>query len=204
MNTEDLAKRLLGLIAASGADEGEVYIEHTSGLEVVVRDQAIERLRNKESVGYALRLIHDHRMAFVHSSDLREPSLEKAVGKGLDLAKTATADEANCLAEASPAMAKVTAYDEAAQGIPLERKVGLLRDIETMAFAYDPLIAKLIVWGEDRQKAIAKMRRALDDYGITGIKNNLPFLREAFASEIFKSGNYDTHFILKLKEGENG
>jgi acetyl-CoA carboxylase biotin carboxylase subunit len=75
---------------------------------------------------------------------------------------------------------------------------------DTVSQFYDPLIAKLIVWGEDRHKAITKMQHALHNYEISGIKNNIPFLREAFDSELFKSGNYDTHFISKLKEGKNG
>ncbi|MCJ7669209.1 MAG: ATP-grasp domain-containing protein [Dehalococcoidia bacterium] len=75
---------------------------------------------------------------------------------------------------------------------------------DTVSQFYDPLIAKLVVWGEDRNKAIIRMQHALDNYEITGIKNNIPFLRKAFDSEIFKSGNYDTHFISKLKEGKNG
>jgi len=74
---------------------------------------------------------------------------------------------------------------------------------DTVSQFYDPLIAKLVVWGEDRNKAIIRMQHALDNYEITGIKNNIPFLRKAFDSEIFKSGNYDTHFISKLKEGKN-
>jgi acetyl-CoA carboxylase biotin carboxylase subunit len=74
---------------------------------------------------------------------------------------------------------------------------------DTVSQFYDPLIAKLVVWGEDRNKAIIRMQHALDNYEITGIKNNIPFLRKVFYSEIFKSGNYDTHFISKLKEGKN-
>ena len=74
---------------------------------------------------------------------------------------------------------------------------------DTVSQFYDPLIAKLVVWGEDRNKAIIRMQRALGNYEITGIKNNIPFLRKAFDAEKFKSGNYDTHFISKLKEGEN-
>jgi acetyl-CoA carboxylase biotin carboxylase subunit len=69
---------------------------------------------------------------------------------------------------------------------------------------YDPLIAKLVAWGEDRNRAIIRIKHALDNYEITGIRNNIPFLRKAIDSGIFKSGNYDTHFIAKLKEGENG
>jgi acetyl-CoA carboxylase biotin carboxylase subunit len=75
---------------------------------------------------------------------------------------------------------------------------------DTVSQFYDPLIAKLIVWGEDRDKAIAGMQHALDNYEITGIRNNIPFLREAFDSGLFKSGDYDTHFIWKLKEEKNG
>jgi acetyl/propionyl-CoA carboxylase alpha subunit len=75
---------------------------------------------------------------------------------------------------------------------------------DTVSQFYDPLIAKLVVWGEDRHKAIVRMQHALDPYRITGIKNNIPFLKEAFDSELFKSGNYDTHFISRLKEGNNG
>lgn len=75
---------------------------------------------------------------------------------------------------------------------------------DTVSQFYDPLIAKLVVWGEDRNKAIVRMQHTLDNYEITGIKNNIPFLRGAFDSELFKSGNYDTHFISKLKEGTNG
>jgi acetyl-CoA carboxylase biotin carboxylase subunit len=75
---------------------------------------------------------------------------------------------------------------------------------DTVSQFYDPLIAKLVVWGEDRNKSIIRMQHALDNYEITGIKNNIPFLKKAFDSGIFKSGNYDTHFISKLKEGKNG
>lgn len=75
---------------------------------------------------------------------------------------------------------------------------------DTVSQFYDPLVAKLVVWGEDRDKAIIRMQHALDNYEITGIKNNIPFLREAFASRLFKSGNYDTHFISKLKEEKDG
>lgn len=75
---------------------------------------------------------------------------------------------------------------------------------DTISQFYDPLIAKLVVWGEDRDKALARMQHALDNYEITGVKNNIPFLKRAFDSPVFKSGDYDTHFISKLKEGKNG
>jgi acetyl-CoA carboxylase biotin carboxylase subunit len=75
---------------------------------------------------------------------------------------------------------------------------------DTVSQFYDPLIAKLVVWGQDRGEAMVRMQHALESYEITGIKNNLAFLKEASESEIFESGNYDTHFISKLKEEKNG
>jgi acetyl-CoA carboxylase biotin carboxylase subunit len=101
-----------------------------------------------------------------------------------------------------PSPGKIASYVEPrGEGIRVDSGY---RAGDTVSQFYDPLIAKLVVWGEDRNKAITKMRHALGNYEITGIKNNIPFLRKAFDSGIFKSGNYDTHFIAKLKEGENG
>jgi acetyl-CoA carboxylase biotin carboxylase subunit len=60
---------------------------------------------------------------------------------------------------------------------------------------YDPMISKLVVWGEDRAAAIARMRRALDEYQVRGIETNLPFHRRCFRQAAFIAGDYDTGFI---------
>ncbi|TAJ08129.1 acetyl-CoA carboxylase biotin carboxylase subunit [Marinilabiliaceae bacterium JC017] len=60
---------------------------------------------------------------------------------------------------------------------------------------YDPLISKLIVWAPSRQEAIARMKRALYEYKITGIKTSIPFLAKIMDSAAFQQGRYDTHFI---------
>lgn len=64
---------------------------------------------------------------------------------------------------------------------------------------FDPLLAKLIVHGENRRQAIELMEQALQDYHISGLKTNISFLQEAVASQLFKDGGYDTHFIEKLR-----
>jgi acetyl-CoA carboxylase biotin carboxylase subunit len=64
---------------------------------------------------------------------------------------------------------------------------------------YDPLISKLIVWGEDRERALARMRRALDEYRIGGIKHNLPFHRRLLRHASFLAGQFDTGFIDREK-----
>ena len=62
---------------------------------------------------------------------------------------------------------------------------------------YDPMIAKLIVYGSDRTEAIQRMIRAIDEYDITGIKTTLNFGKFVMQHEAFRSGNFDTHFVGK-------
>jgi acetyl-CoA carboxylase, biotin carboxylase subunit len=65
----------------------------------------------------------------------------------------------------------------------------------TIPVHYDPLISKLVVWGEDRAQAVARMRRALDEYAIGGIQTNLAFHRRLVRHPAFLAGEYDTGFI---------
>jgi acetyl-CoA carboxylase biotin carboxylase subunit len=62
---------------------------------------------------------------------------------------------------------------------------------------YDPMIAKLITYGQDREEAIQKMIRAIDEYQITGVQTTLPFCRFVMEHEAFRSGDFDTHFVSK-------
>ncbi|MCF7809980.1 acetyl-CoA carboxylase biotin carboxylase subunit [bacterium] len=60
---------------------------------------------------------------------------------------------------------------------------------------YDPLVAKLVVWGETRGAAIRRMHRALSEYRVVGLKTNIRFNRWVMDNQIFQSGNFDTRFI---------
>jgi acetyl-CoA carboxylase, biotin carboxylase subunit len=60
---------------------------------------------------------------------------------------------------------------------------------------YDPLISKLVVWGETRPQAIARMRRALEEYKIVGIRTNIPFHQTLLDTYPFITGKYDTRFV---------
>ncbi|MGK4006044.1 acetyl-CoA carboxylase biotin carboxylase subunit [Sorangium sp. So ce1036] len=62
---------------------------------------------------------------------------------------------------------------------------------------YDPLISKLSVWAPDRRAAIARMRRALAEYAVTGIRTNLAFHENLLAHPDFQAGRYDTGFIAE-------
>ncbi len=60
---------------------------------------------------------------------------------------------------------------------------------------YDPMIAKLIAHGKDRNEAIQRMVRAISDYRIFGIETTLDFCKWAIQQEAFVSGNFDTNFV---------
>jgi acetyl-CoA carboxylase biotin carboxylase subunit len=59
---------------------------------------------------------------------------------------------------------------------------------------YDPLISKMIVWGETRAQAIARMRRSLEEYKIVGVRTNIPFHQRMMDTYPFITGKYDTCF----------
>ncbi|MFL5809369.1 MAG: acetyl-CoA carboxylase biotin carboxylase subunit [Flavisolibacter sp.] len=60
---------------------------------------------------------------------------------------------------------------------------------------YDPMIAKLIAWGNNRIEAIQNILQAIKDYKIEGVSTTLPFGTFVFEHEAFISGNFDTHFV---------
>jgi acetyl-CoA carboxylase biotin carboxylase subunit len=65
---------------------------------------------------------------------------------------------------------------------------------------YDPMISKLIVWGANRDEAIRRMRRALYEYKITGVKTSIKYLERIMNTPDFIDGKYDTHFFEKNQE----
>src|SRR6202522_2971089 len=70
----------------------------------------------------------------------------------------------------------------------------------TISSYYDPLISKLSVWAPDRPRAIERMRRALSEYVVTGIRTNLAFHEKLFVHPDFVAGNYDTGFIERNRD----
>jgi len=68
---------------------------------------------------------------------------------------------------------------------------------------YDPMIAKLITYGKDREEAIDRMLRAIEEYDITGIETTLGFGKFVMQHDAFKTGNFDTHFVGKYFSPES-
>ncbi len=73
---------------------------------------------------------------------------------------------------------------------------GLYAGLQVPLF-YDPLLSKLIVWGSDRAQAIARLRRALDEYSVVGVRTTIPFARWLTHHPRFLAGDMSTDFIAE-------
>ncbi|RBN50878.1 acetyl-CoA carboxylase biotin carboxylase subunit [Flavobacterium psychrolimnae] len=67
---------------------------------------------------------------------------------------------------------------------------------------YDPMLAKLITYGETREEAIQIMIKAIEDYRVEGVQTTLPFGKFVFEHEAFRSGKFDTHFVKNYYSAE--
>ena len=65
---------------------------------------------------------------------------------------------------------------------------------------YDSMIAKLIVYGENRESCIARLERALEEFVVEGIKTTIPFYQKILKEENFLNGNYDIHWVENYME----
>src|SRR3954470_10659303 len=83
---------------------------------------------------------------------------------------------------------------------PCVRDDGGVYEGAEVSIYYDPMISKLATWGRTRTEAIERMRRALSEYAVGGIKTTLPFFREVMRDEAFVAGRLDTGFIPRFNE----
>lgn len=97
-----------------------------------------------------------------------------------------------------PSPGKITRL-QVPQG-PGVRDDGGVYEGSEVSIYYDPMISKFAVYGKDRAEAIDRMRRALAEYEIGGIKTTLPFFREVLEDEEFVAGHIDTGFIASWQE----
>jgi len=93
-----------------------------------------------------------------------------------------------------PSIGRLTRYRPPEEGDGVRNDTGVFEGAEITMF-YDPMIAKLATWGEDRAAAIDRMRAALDTFYIRGIAHNVPFLAAVMAHPRFREGRITTNFI---------
>ena len=100
-----------------------------------------------------------------------------------------------------PSTGKILHYKEP-NGIGVRVDSGFAVDSE-ISIHYDPMIAKLICWDRDRDKAINRIKRALDEFQIAGIRTNTRFLSYILNTNEFANGSYDINFIDNLNYSGN-
>ncbi|MFL5653873.1 MAG: acetyl-CoA carboxylase biotin carboxylase subunit [Ktedonobacteraceae bacterium] len=100
-----------------------------------------------------------------------------------------------------PATGTVQALQEpAGPGVRVDSS--LYKGLQVPLF-YDPLLSKLIVWGNDRPQAIARMRRALAEYQVLGVRTTLPFARWLMENPRFIEGDMSTDFVAEEWDTRN-
>lgn len=141
--------------------------------------------------------------------DLVEWQLRVAYGEPLpktqdELTVTGHALEARIYAEIPeqgylPATGKIThlSYPDTTDNVRIDSGVVAGDEITTF---YDPMIAKLIVWGENRNEAIGRLRHALSQTHIDGLGNNITFLSKILQTNSFKNIKLDTNLITREEE----
>ncbi len=145
---------------------------------------------------------------------VEHPVTEEAVGLDLvrEQLRIASGGRLEDLPESLPRRAalecRIYAEDPYNQFLPSTGRLEVLQQpagpnvrVESASYAgmvvglhYDPLLAKLITWGDTREDAIARMRRALQEYVVLGVRTSIPFHRFAMEDEVFLEGSYDTTF----------
>jgi len=144
--------------------------------------------------------------------DIVKTMIRVAAGEKLpiaqeDLAINGHSIEARVYAEDSdnnfiPSPGDVLVYRPAA-GPGVRVDSGVYQGARVTVF-YDPMVAKLVVWGRDRQEAIERLRRALREFVVKGIKTSIPFHQKVVEHPVFLAGKYDTGFIDQHMAGGKG
>lgn len=111
---------------------------------------------------------------------------------------------------------RINAEDTSRNFAPMPGKIttfhtpgGLGVRVDTHAYAgyemppyYDSLVAKLIVWGQDRAEALLRMRRALDEFVVEGIPTPIELYKKIIEDPVFIFGNYDTGYVERIMAGK--
>jgi acetyl-CoA carboxylase biotin carboxylase subunit len=144
--------------------------------------------------------------------DIVKAMIRAAAGEPLgieqgDLEITGHAIEARVYAEDpdnnfAPSPGTVKVY-RPADGIGVRVDSGVYQGA-TVTVYYDPMVAKLVVWGADRREAIDRLRRALAEFVVKGIKTSIPFHQKVVRHPVFIAGRYDTSFIETHLDGGRG
>ena len=166
----------------------------------------VDQQRNFYFLEMNTRLQVEHPVTeLVTGLDLVELMIRVAAGEPLpftqrEIEQAGWAVEARVYAEDParnflPSIGRLVRYrPPSGDGIRLDS--GVFEGAEISVY-YDPLIAKLVAYGPDREGAIDRLRSALDDFYIAGVQHNIPFLAAVAANSRFRAGALSTNFITE-------
>ncbi len=175
----------------------------------------VDKNRNFYFLEMNTRLQVEHPVTeMITGIDLVEQMIRVAYGEKLsmtqdDITLTGWAMESRVYAEDPlrgflPSIGRIVKYSPPEETDTVRVDTGIYEGSEISMF-YDPMIAKLVTYGETRDEAIQTMRQALDRYYIKGLNHNIAFLADVMSSERFQSGNITTNYIAEeYKDGFNG
>lgn len=101
-----------------------------------------------------------------------------------------------------PSPGKIVHFRPTSGGLGVRDDNGVYEGYE-VPMEYDPLLSKLVTWGQTRSDAIHRMLRALSEYQIYGIKTTIPFFKRILLHEKFIEGDYNTHFIPNMEKDKD-
>jgi acetyl-CoA carboxylase biotin carboxylase subunit len=136
------------------------------------------------------------RIAEGHSLEFKQEDL-KIHGHSIEVRVYAE----NAAENFMPATGKLFEYKRP-QGLGVRVDDGLEQGMDISIY-YDPMIAKLITFGSSRDEALARMKRAISEYRISGVQTTLDFARFVLDHHAFVSGDFDTHFVAKYFEKDS-
>ncbi|MCK5424364.1 MAG: hypothetical protein KAI89_03260, partial [Emcibacter sp.] len=175
----------------------------------------VDKNRNFYFLEMNTRLQVEHPVTeMITGVDLVEQMIRVTYGEKLsisqnDIKLTGWAMEARVYAEDPlrgflPSIGRVVKYSPPEESDNVRVDTGIYEGSEISMY-YDPMIAKLITYGEDRGQAIEHMKQALDRYYIRGLGHNIAFLADVMNNKRFQSGDITTNYIAEeYPDGFNG
>lgn len=97
-----------------------------------------------------------------------------------------------------PSIGRLSSYKDPTGIVPNVRCDSGIEEGSEISIYYDPMICKLVTYGENRNQALDLMAKALDNYVIRGVTNNIPLLRDIVTEENFVKGDISTKYLTKI------
>jgi PmbA protein len=138
----ELVDKILQMCADAGADMADVFSISSQTLSISVRDGQVESLKKATPGGLAIRFYKSGKMAFGHSTELSDQALNQLVPRLALLSQSTEADPFADLPGSQKYVGNLDIYDQSQADKPIEDKIQYLRDLESLALKFDPLISK--------------------------------------------------------------